>query len=191
MGKATNPRDRKQDEDRCGYGGRPQELVDPKNLQKVERARINAKFNANHCVICWLESRSHITGVQWQAAKRMQEDVHRAGQSSVPSTLAALAAGGSHGNSVAEIAQSKLDADKRRVIALRAIGTSARFLIESVVVKDMVLKEIAPILRVKENAVLPALRVALDALAAHYGLSSKPGEERPSRIRTLHPFHDI
>lgn len=191
MGKATNPKDRRQDEDPCGYDGRPPELVDPKNLQKVERARINAKFNANHCVVCWLESRSHVTGLQWQAAKRIQEDHALAGLASMPSTLAALAAGGG-GNSAAEIAQSKIDASRRRAKALNAIGTSARFLIEKVVLEDMALKTIAPILRIQDVAVLPALRVALDALAAHYGLAPKSGDKvAPSRIRTLHPFHDI
>lgn len=178
------------DDDRCGYDGKKPELVDPKNLQKVDRARINAKFNANHCTICWLDSRNHITGVQWTAAKRIQDDQSLAGQSSIPSTLAALAAGGG-GNTVADIAQSKIDADRRKANALNAIGTSARFLIEMIVLRDMALKAVAPILRVQDNAVLPALRVALDALAAHYGLAPKPGEkEPPSRIRTLHPFNN-
>ena len=52
----------------------------------------------------------------------------------------------------------------------------------------MTLTQTAQLMSVKDNAVLPALRVALDALAAHYGLAySGPRQDVQRRRRATDP----
>lgn len=170
-----------------GYDGRPPILVDVKNVRAVDGGRITANRNANHCTICWLHNRKHLTDLQHYAAEKLQDDHALAGLTCIPSTLAALASGGGHGGgTAAELANSKIDASKRRAAALMAAGTSGRFLLEQMVLNDKTAKDIAVILRAHEKSIVPSLRVALDGLIAHYNL--KVTARDSGRVRTYHPF---
>ena len=77
-------------------------------------------------------------------------------------------------------------------MALRAVGNSARFLLENIVIDDLTLTQAAQIMSVKDNAVLPALRVALDALAAHYGIVyASRAAIRGGAADPIHPFRQF
>ncbi|HEX3809593.1 MAG TPA: hypothetical protein VHW02_07800 [Rhizomicrobium sp.] len=168
--------------DRAGHEGRSPIYVPVKGERKVHGARIR---NEGHCTICRLKFRKNITDLQHAAASRLQDDHAQAGLATIPG--AKLEVGGCAYGPV-EISQIKIDAEARLSKALTAVGTSARYLLEQIAINDCSAGEVADILRITRNAVLPALRVALDALSAHYGLSGSAREG--SRIRTFHPFQD-
>jgi hypothetical protein len=123
------------------------------------------------------------------AAERLQDDFAKAGLSSIPSTLASLAAHGS-GASARDLTDMKIDASRRLETALRVIGTSGRFLLEKIALEDWTIAKAAQILRTKDNAVLPALRVALDTLAQHYGMTNThQAKIRGGETQSIHPFN--
>ncbi len=85
---------------------------------------------------------------------------------------------------------AKADASGHLYDALHAVGTTGRFLLEKIVIEDMAADEVAQICRIDKQAVVPSLRVALDALVRHYRLEATGPESSP--IRVCHPFnHDI
>ncbi len=174
--------------DGAGHDGRAPNLVDVGGIsEKEKRDRTVLQRNASHCTLCRLNFRKHITDLQLKAGERLQDDHAKAGLASIPG--AKLEVGGCIYGPI-DICDIKIDASKRMEIALMAVGTSGRFLLKQVVLEDMTLEKVSQMMRVKKNAVLPALRVVLDALAAHYGLSARPGDrEQRSRIRFLRPFH--
>lgn len=185
-----------------GHDGAPPEEVTVRGIPDPEtRARAVAKRNVNHRVIFRLHHRGNLNdaGEQGQAAgdmrlvaaERLIDDDYLAGLASIPSALAALAAGGSgRAGSAAEISQMKIDASRRLEGALLSVGTLGRFVVEQVVLKNCTLAEVAKLLRVKDAAVLPALKVALDVLADRYGLQAKARAKiRGGEAGPIHPFN--
>lgn len=172
-----------------GYNGRRPILEDPENLHKFDLApHEGVKRNHNHCSLCRLRWREHIEKTQHLAGERLQDDYAKAGLSSIPSTLASLGSFGG-GQKVAEIANMKFDADTRLQSARKAVGVSAWFLLEKIALEDLTAEQCAVILQQHKKAIIPSLRVALDALAAHYGMT-RADDRRGGRIRaeTIHPF---
>lgn len=170
-----------------GYNGRPPILEEPENLHKFELApHEGVKRNHNHCSLCRLRWREHIEKTQHLAGERLQDDYAKAGISSIPSTLASLGTFG--GNRVNGIADMKFDADERLQKARKSVGVSAWFLLEKIVLEDLTAEQCAVILRQHKKAVVPSLRVALDALAAHYGMTRADVKSGRIRAETIHPF---
>ena len=164
---------------RPGHGGRPPVLKVVDGIADADtKARTVVRRNTNHCTLCRLHHLGHLrdrpsddlkqSNLRHAAGEKLQDDHSLAGLSSIPGTLSGTPRGGSYGP--VDISQVKIDAGNRKNMALRAVGKAARFLLESVVIDDLTLAQTARLMQVKDNAVLPALRVALDALAAHYGM---------------------
>jgi hypothetical protein len=183
-----------------GHDGNPPEEVVVRGIPDPEkRARTVATRNVNHCTIFRLHHRKHLNDkgmngaavgdIRCQAAEKLRDDHARAGLSSIPSTLAALAAHGAGGMGAREIADMKIDASRDLEKALNAAGTSGRFLLEKIVLDDWTLEKVAAVMRCKRNAVLPALIVALDVLVQRYGLKIEAKAKiRGGAVEPLHPF---
>ncbi|GEM_PF-4452867 len=184
-----------------GYGGRPPVLEIVHGVAQTDaRAREVVRRNTNHCTLCRLHHLGHLrdragddlklASVRHAAGEKLQDDHSLAGLSSIPGTLNFGPRGASYGPT--DISQIKIDAADRKKKALRAVGQSARFLLEHVVIDDMTLTQTAQLMSVKDNAVLPALRVALDALAAHYGLAyAVRARIRGGEAQPIHPFQQF
>jgi hypothetical protein len=191
--------------ERHGCDGRPPITKPVAGIPDPEtRARTVAKRNTNHCTLCRLHHLGHLkdsvsdsshagkalSDMRHIAGERLQDDAALAGQTSMPGTLGSLGAGGGSACGPAEISQMRIDADRRKNAALMAVGTSGRFLLTKIVLEDVSAHEVAKLLRTNPQAVTPSLRVALDALAAHYGITQvaktrvRGGEAQP-----IHPFH--
>lgn len=201
MGKAKRKHDPEHWGEKYGCDGRPpiqapvRGLVDPDGLRPI------AKRNTNHCALCRLHHLGYlkdrvsdssdgaraISDMRHSAGERLQDDHALTGQASIKSTLGALAGGGS-ACGPAEIAQMRIDADRRKAAALMAVGTTARFLLTKLVIEDLSAHDVAGLLRIDRQAVTPMLRVALDALAAHYGMA--PKDSGRIRAETIHPFQE-
>jgi hypothetical protein len=199
MGKAKPKPDPERWTEKFGCDGRPPLKVVVEGIPDAEtKARTVAKRNTNHCTLCRLHHLGHLKGenetradadMRHKAAEKLQDDHALTGQTSIRSTLGSLGAGGS-ACGPAEIAQMRIDADRRKTAALRAVGTSGRFLLENIALNDWTLEMAAKILRTKRNAVLPALRVALDALVQHYGMNKvEHAKIRGGAAQPIHPFH--
>jgi hypothetical protein len=184
--------------DRHGYGGRPPVLKVVDGIADSDtKARTVVRRNTNHCTLCRLHHLGHLrdrpgddlkqSSLRHAAGEKLQDDHSLAGLSSIPGTLSGTPRGGSYGP--VDISQVKIDAGNRKRTALRAVGTAARFLLENIVIDDLTLAQAAHIMNVKDNAVLPALRVALDALAAHYGIVyAARAAIRGGAADPIHPF---
>lgn len=189
------------EDDRLGYGGRPPVLKVVGGIADADtKARIVVRRNTNHCTLCRLHHLGHLrdrpsddlkqSNLRHAAGEKLQDDHSLAGLSSIPGTLSGTPRGGSYGP--VDISQVKIDAGNRKRTALRAVGNSARFLLENIVIDDLTLTQAAQIMSVKDNAVLPALRVALDALAAHYGIVyASRAAIRGGAADPIHPFHQF
>jgi hypothetical protein len=187
-----------------GCDGRPPITKAARGLLDPDGRRNVTRRNTNHCTLCRLHHLGHLkdrasdldlrlSDLRHAAGEKLQEDVALSGQNSMPSTLNALMGGGGRGTAgTSEIAQMKIDADGRKAKALKAIGGSGRFLLEKIVIDDLTLRETAQLMGVKDNAVLPALRVALDALAQHYGITSTAKARiRGGAAQTIHPYQQF
>jgi hypothetical protein len=191
-----------QDFGKAGFNGRAPELIDVEGIPDGEKkARTVAQRNTNHCVICRLHHLGHLrdrpsddlkqASLRHAAAERLQDDHAMAGLASIPSTLSALGAGGGS-TGPAEIAQIKIDAADRKKAALRAVGRSGRAILVAVVVDDMTVNDARAMLGLPPQGVLPALRVALDVLALHYGISADiRGRIRGGAAQPIHPFQEF
>jgi hypothetical protein len=198
MGKAKRKPDPEAWTEKHGCDGRPpikvEGIADIKGRARVDR-------NTNHCTLCrlhhlgYLKDRvsdsSHdakaLSDMRHRAGEKLQDDHALAGQATIKGTLSSLEAGGGSACGPAEIAQMKIDADRRKARSLIAVGITGRFLLEKIALEDWTLEQAANIMRVNKKAVLPALRCALDALAAHYGMDVKG--KAVIRAETIHPFH--
>jgi Domain of unknown function (DUF6456) len=186
---------------KIGYGGRPPVLEVVHGIADSDtKAREVVRRNTNHCTLCRLHHLGHLrdraggdlklASVRHCAGEKLQDDHSLAGLSAVPGSFNFGPRGGSYGPT--DISQIKIDAADRKKKALRAVGQSARFLLEHIVIDDMTLAQTAQLMSVKDNAVLPALRVALDALAAHYGLSyAARARIRGGEAQPIHPFQQF
>lgn len=189
------------EDERLGYGGRPPVLKVVDGIADSDtRARTVVRRNTNHCTLCRLHHLGHLrdrpgddlkqSNLRHAAGEKLQDDHSLAGLSSIPGTLSGTPRGGSYGP--VDISQVKIDAANRKRAALRAVGTAARFLLENIVIDDLTLAQAAQIMNVKDNAVLPALRVALDALAAHYGIVyATRATIRGGIAEPVHPFQQF
>jgi Domain of unknown function (DUF6456) len=186
---------------RIGYGGRPPVLAVVQGIAGTDaKAREVVRRNTNHCTLCRLHHLGHLrdragddsklASIRHAAGEKLQDDHSLAGLSAIPGTLSFGPRGGGFGPT--DISQIKIDAAGRKKKALSAVGRSARFLLEHIVIEDMTLTQTAQLMSVKDNAVLPALRVALDALAAHYGLAySVRAKIRGGAAQPIHPFQEF
>lgn len=187
--------------DRHGHDGRPPVLMVVDGIEDLEtRTRNVARRNTNHCTLCRLHHLGHLrdrpsddlklANLRHAAGEKLQDDHALAGLSSIPGTMGSLGgAPRSGGYGPVDVSQIRIDAAGRKKAALRAVGRSASFLLEHVVIEDMTLAQTAQMMSVKDNAVLPALRVALDALAAHYGIVyAARGRIRGGEALPIHPF---
>ena len=208
MGKAKRKPDPEQWTEKHGCDGRPSitkavaGLLDPDGKRNTV-----ARRNTNHCTLCRLHhlgylkntpsDNSHdgkaLADMRHRAGERLQDDHALAGLATIKGTLSSMEGGGS-ACGPAEIAQMRIDASGRLQAALNAVGASARYLLQSVVLEDKSAAQVASILRIDKNGVMPCLRVSLDALAAHYGMDQtaktkiRGGEALP--VDPLHPFQD-
>jgi hypothetical protein len=204
MGKAKRKVDPEVWTEKHGCDGRPpikvEGITDLKGRARVDR-------NTNHCTLCrlhhlgYLKDRvsdnSHdavaISDMRHRAGEKLQDDHAASGLSTIKGTPSSLEGGGS-ACGPAEIAQMKIDASRRLESALNAVGTSARYLLQSMVLEDKSAAQVASILRIDKNGVMPCLRVSLDALAANYGMDQtaktkiRGGAAQP--IDPFHPFQD-
>jgi Domain of unknown function (DUF6456) len=183
---------------KIGYGGRPPVLETVQGIAGTDaKAREVVRRNTNHCTLCRLHHLGHLrdragddaklASIRHAAGEKLQDDHSLAGLSAIPGTFNFGPRGGGYGPT--DISQIKIDAADRKKSALRAVGQSARFLLEHIVIEDMTLTQTAQLMSVKDNAVLPALRVALDALAAHYGLAfAARAKIRGGAAQPIHPF---
>lgn len=184
--------------ERHGHDGRPPVLKIVDGIGDAEsKTRNVVKRNTNHCTLCRLHHLGYLkdrpsddlkqSNLRHAAGEKLQDDHSLAGLSSIPGTLNDTARGGGYGP--VDISQIKIDAADRKKAALRAVGKTACFLLEHIVIEDLTLAQTAAIMNVKDNAVLPALRVALDALAAHYGAvyATRP-VIRGGAALPIHPF---
>ena len=186
---------------RHGHGGNPPVLKVVDGIADAEsRTRGVVKRNTNHCTLCRLHHLGHLkdrpsedmkqSNLRHAAGEKLQDDHSLAGLSSIPSTLGGTPRGGSYGP--VDISQIRIDAAGRKRTALGAVGRTASFLLEKIVIEDLTLAETAQIMQVKDNAVLPALRVALDALAAHYGIIyAVRAAIRGGPAQPVHPFQQF
>ena len=186
---------------KIGYGGRPPVLEAVHGIADSDtKAREVVRRNTNHCTLCRLNHLGHLrdrasddlklASVRHAAGEKLQDDHSLAGLAAIPGSFNFGPRGGSYGPT--DITQIKIDAADRKKKALRAVGQSARFLLEHVVIEDMTLAATAQLMGVKDNAVLPALRVALDALAAHYGLGyATRAKIRGGDAQPIHPFQQF
>jgi hypothetical protein len=184
-----------------GYGGRPPVLEAVYGIADSDtKAREVVRRNTNHCTLCRLHHLGHLrdrasddlklASIRHAAGEKLQDDHSLAGLSAIPGTFSFGPRGGSYGP--VDISQIKIDAAGRMKKALAAVGQSARFLLERIVIEDMTLTQTAQLMSVKDNAVLPALRVALDALAAHYGLANAARARiRGGAANPIHPFQQF
>jgi hypothetical protein len=184
-----------------GYDGRPPTLRTVEGIAETDaKARSVVKRNTNHCTLCRLHHLGHLrdrpsddlkqAGIRHAAGEKLQDDHALAGLSSIPGTLGGTSRGGGYGP--VDISQIKIDAAGRKRKALHAVGRAASFLLENVVLDDLTLTQTAQIMNVKDNAVLPALRVALDALAAHYGIVyAGRAPIRGGAADPIHPFRQF
>jgi hypothetical protein len=186
---------------RLGFGGRPPVLETVHGIAESDsKARSVVRRNTNHCTLCRLHHLGHLrdragddvkqASIRHAAGEKLQDDHALAGLSAIPGTMGMMPRGGSYGPT--DISQIKIDAADRKKAALRAVGQSARFLLEHIVIEDRTLTQTAVLMSVKDNAVLPALRVALDALAAHYGLAfAVRAKIRGGAAQPIHPFQQF
>jgi hypothetical protein len=177
-------RDAELDERGPGYDGNRPHLVAVQGLTKRERdAKEPPKRNTNHCTVCRLYHRGHIDSVQHAAAERLQSQYAAAGLDSMAGSMASLDGSRGSGNGIERLAVMRADASCDLYTALAVVGRSGRVILEKIVLEGLSLAAAANVLRCKDNAVLPALKVVLDTLASHYGMSSE------SEYKRLHPFH--
>lgn len=152
-----------------GYDGHPPDIQPTDGISKEEiAARAVLMRNHGHCAICRLVKADHITKIQHMAGEELQDDSKVAEISGYGHVnLESLGITKSFGQMTPS--EAKCHARQRKSAALMALGTSGRFLVEKIVLEDWTFAQIAPLMRVNEKGVLPALRVALDQLALHYG----------------------
>ena len=184
-----------------GHDGRPPVLKAVDGIDGADlKARTVVKRNTNHCTLCRLHHLGHLrdrpsddlklANIRHAAGEKLQDDHSLAGLASIPGTLRFGPRGGGYGP--VDVSQIRIDAAGRKRAALRAVGRSAQFLLEHIVIEDLTLAQTASIMSVKGNAVLPALRVALDALAAHYGIVFETrGAIRGGAADPIHPFQQF
>jgi hypothetical protein len=154
-----------------------------------------SRRNINHCTLCRLHHLGHLrdrpgddrrqSTLRHAAGEKLQDDHALAGLASIPGALRDTPRGGGYG--AFDICQVKIEAAGRKSAALRAVGKAARFLLENIVIDDLTLAQTAGLMQVKDNAVLPALRVALDALTVHYGMVYTA----PDAAEPIHPFRQF
>ena len=162
------------------------------------RKRSAVGRNTNHCTLCRLHHLGHLrdrsadgrkqSTLRHAAGEKLQDDHALAGLASIPGALRDTPRGGGYGSF--DVSQVKIDAAGRKSAALRAVGKAARFLLETIVIDDLTLAQAARLMQVKDNAVLPALRVALDALAEHYGMVYTAPPRRDDAA-PIHPFQQF
>jgi len=168
------------------------------NVDQIEAlAHMDEKFEVLPRLASRKDSKREplIDHMQWQAGRRLQQDytlmkIEPMGQGGV---------GGGSGTTSA-LADAKCDAMDRYGKALRHVGTQNERILVAIVIDDNSLAEAAlsiggyspAAVKAKnaQKAMVLALRGALDALAAFYGL-----REKRQRIRSwensapFHPFH--
>lgn len=147
--------------------------------------------SANHCTLCRLHNLGHLRDnptdtlrqarLRHEVGERLQNDAVLSELTVWPKS-ASTSPGKVNGVRFGpvDLTQIRMDAKRRCDAALAHVGRSGAGVLSLVLIDDLTLAQAARHLGIKDNAVLPALRVALDALTVHYGLD---GYSAPARIR--------
>lgn len=152
----------------CGYDGNPPKFLPVRDLAGKGKRKLAGVYNANTDRLGWLEARRRISPTQLAAGRRLQHDWQ---QSQVGDYCALSGAtmvrGGHHGSWLPD---AKLDAQARHGAAMRLLGHSGRVIVDRVVLQNIPMATAEAIMGLPEGGGIGALTVALDTLAAHYGM---------------------
>jgi len=121
-----------------------------------------------------------LSAVQRQAGERLQMDYDRAafgGRLTCDWTRGPGAPGAGRGSDPADAPAAALDARARVMDALTAVGPGLDRVLTAIVLRDRGMAETERALGWPKRSGLAALRMALDRLAAHYGLVRPPRPE--------------
>lgn len=160
---------------KIGYDGQPpefrekrgSEVRDPRTGTIIRQGEMGIE-NVNIDRLAWLLAHKRIEPHQCDAGRRLQQDWELSELRAFSTFEGGKTTGGA-GNLLPDV---KCDAIKRREQARKSVGNSGWRIIEMVVIENKSLEKCAAILRVKPSSMSTGLMVALDALAAHYGLST-------------------
>lgn len=152
-----------------GYDGKRPLLVEVAGITKEERAaKVTLKRNINENPMDRLFSQHLIGAEQREAGLRLIADweLSQIGAPRGAELGCAVTGGGAR----VSLADAKCDAIRRLQRALTAAGHSGRVLLIAAVIDGENFQQVAGRVKCSPRGVLPALRVALDALVSHYRL---------------------
>jgi hypothetical protein len=154
-----------------GHDGEPQLFIESKDFVYVngEREPVLGPENVNVDRISYLEHRGIIDKCHKEAARRFLEDCEKADIAPLATSPIAGVGGRTQRHDYHPSIQ-KIDAMRRKGAALKSLGPMAAHFIERVVVERMSAEKAGSGFGFNEKASVGALRIALDVLAAHYGL---------------------
>jgi DNA-directed RNA polymerase specialized sigma24 family protein len=155
---------------KVGYDGQLAPITEQVRDIEGEGKRVITR-ERRYDTVGWLEKHRHISAHQLYAARRLQEDAESAEIMPQPNS----GVGGAPRLGVlsdAQLAAMSAHADARRAvrIAFDKLGPAGERLIQLVVIENKTLGKAAAEMREPERGIMFALRIALDALARHYGL---------------------
>ena len=152
-----------------GFDGQPPELREPRNRRAWAKEHEIPRQNINTDRLEWLLAHRRIAEYQLLAGRRLQQDW----ELSQLAPYAALDPGRREpaGAGSMRLPDVKLDAMRRYGDAMKSVGRSGGTLIRLVVLENISLEKAAALMRMPARGALPALQVALDSLASHYGFA--------------------
>lgn len=132
-----------------------------------EREPVKGPQNINVDRIEWLFAHKRIQDYHKEAARRFQEDW----ELGLIYPVASMVLTGAGGRSCHQPADTKIDAMIRFSKAKAALGPKAGRLMERVVLERMSIEKAGATMGLNEKAAPGAFQIAIDVLAAHYGLA--------------------
>lgn len=151
-----------------GHDGEPPIFADSKDFVWVDGQRepVKGPQNLNVDRIEWLFSQGLIEDYHKEAARRFEKDYEMGEIMPVASLILA----GAGGRSDFQPANKKIDAMQRFQRALKTLGPRAGKLMELVVLHRMSVEKAGAQMGMNAKKAPGAFQIAIDVLAAHYGL---------------------
>jgi hypothetical protein len=156
---------------KIGYDGQLAPVIEQVRDIEGEGKRVIVREH-RYDTVGWLEKHGHLHAYQLAAARKLQAHAECAEIIPQPSSSAA---GGSPKLGVlsdGQLTAMSKHADARKAVRLAfdGLGSAGERLVQLVVIENKTLSKAAAAMREPERGILFALRIALDALARHYGL---------------------
>lgn len=152
---------------KIGYDGNAPEFREARDLAgKGKREKVLGPQNIRIDRLEWLLAHKRIESYQHAAGRKLQKHSETA-QIGGFSTFQ----GGMGGSHATHLSDTKCDAVAAVNEARKHVGNGAWRILELVVIDNFSLEKAAAHMRIHARGALPALHIALDALARHYGLA--------------------